>query len=69
MSTPTAKIRMYTMQFCGDCARAKSFLKQHQVSFEEVSIENTPGAADFVVHANNGKRRVPTFEVGVAAVP
>ncbi len=57
------KIRMYTTQFCGDCYRAKSLLSKHAVSIEEINIEKTPGAADFVMRANNGKRRVPTFEV------
>jgi mycoredoxin len=63
MDTPSPTIRMYTTQCCADCFRAKSFLNRHQVSFEEVNIEKTPGAADFVIHANDGKRRVPTFEV------
>lgn len=57
------RVRMYTTQWCGDCFRAKSFLKQHQVPFEEINLETTPGAAEFVMLANQGKRRVPTFEV------
>jgi len=61
ISTP--KIRMYTTQWCPDCVRAKGFLNQRQISFEEISIEKTPGAADFVIRANGGKRRVPTLEV------
>ncbi len=56
-------IRVYTTTWCGDCHRAKWFLKKHQVDFEEVVIDETPGAAEFVVRANQGKRRVPTFEV------
>jgi len=64
MATLGQKIRMYTTQYCGDCVRAKWFLNQRQVAFEEISIEKTPGAADFVIRANQGKRRVPTFEVG-----
>lgn len=59
----TQKIRMYTTQYCGDCYRAKSLLTQHAVAIEEINIEKTPGAADFVMRANQGKRRVPTFEV------
>lgn len=55
---------MYTTRFCGDCYRAKFFLTQREVSFEEIDIEKTPGAAEFVIRANNGLRRVPTFEVG-----
>ena len=54
---------MYTTQFCGDCYRAKWFLTQRDVPYEEINIEKDPGAADFVIQANKGKRRVPTFEV------
>ena len=63
MKTPDQRIRVYTTQWCGDCFRAKSFLTQRQIAFEEVNIETTPGAAEFVMQANHGKRRVPTFEV------
>ncbi len=63
MKVQSQKIRMYTTQFCGDCYRAKWFLNQRQISFEEINIEKIPDAADFVIRANNGKRRVPTFDV------
>ena len=63
MATTSQKIRMYTTQCCGDCVRAKWFLNERQITFEEISIERTPGAADFVLRANAGKRRVPTFEI------
>jgi len=63
MRAQSQKIRMYTTQFCGDCYRAKWFLTLRNVSFEEINIEKMPDAADFVIRANNGKRRVPTFEV------
>jgi mycoredoxin len=56
-------IRIYTTSWCPDCYRAKSFLKQRGVTFEEINIEHTPGAAEFVMSSNQGKRRVPTFEV------
>lgn len=59
----SSRIRMYTTGWCGDCHRAKWFLKERRVYFEEINIEETPGAADFVIFANQGKRRVPTFEV------
>lgn len=55
-------VRMYTTTWCPDCYRAKHFLTDRSVSFEEINIEETPGAADFVIHVNHGKRRVPTFE-------
>jgi mycoredoxin len=57
------KIRMYTTRWCPDCHRAKRFLSERGVSFEEINIEEIEGAAEFILKANNGKRRVPTFEV------
>lgn len=57
------KLRMYTATQCPDCWRAKSFLKSRGVPYEEVNIEDVPGAAEFVTAANHGRRRVPTFEL------
>lgn len=53
---------MYTTTWCPDCWRAKYFLNEHDIPFEEINIEETQGAAEFVTAANNGKRRVPTFQ-------
>jgi len=55
---------MYTTTWCGDCRRAKSFMKERGVVFREVNIEQDPAAAALVIQANKGKRKVPTFEVG-----
>jgi len=60
---PTATIRMYTTMWCADCYRAKRFLQSRGVDFKEISIEEVEGAAEFVIAANHGKRKVPTFEV------
>lgn len=57
-------ITMYTTAWCPDCRRAKTFLKERGVDFREVNIEVDPSAEEIVVEANNGKRKVPTFEVG-----
>jgi mycoredoxin len=57
-------IKMYTTGYCADCRRAKWFLNHHQLPFEEINIEEVPGAEEFVISANQGKRKVPTFEVG-----
>ena len=58
-----ATIRIYTTPWCPDCYRAKSFLRERGVAFEEINVEQTEGAAEFVMRSNQGKRRVPTFEV------
>ncbi|MGH9491690.1 MAG: glutaredoxin family protein [Terriglobales bacterium] len=56
-------IRMYTTTWCPDCRRAKAFLHERGIGFEEINIEETAGAAETVVANNGGKRKVPTFEI------
>lgn len=58
-----ANIKMYTTEWCGDCRTAKRYLRELGVEFEEVNIEANDEAAQFVIKANEGKRKVPTFEV------
>ncbi len=60
---PATTIRIYTTMWCPDCYRAKRYLQSRGVQFEEISIEQVEGAAEFVIAANHGKRKVPTFEV------
>lgn len=55
---------MYSTTWCPDCRRAKSFLKERGVEFREIDIEQDPAAEEIVIKANNGKRKVPTLEVG-----
>ena len=57
-------IRMYTTSWCSDCRRAKQFLRERQMPFEEIDIEADPEAEEFVKRANGGKSKVPTFDVG-----
>jgi mycoredoxin len=56
-------IKMYTTTWCGDCRSAKRFLNEQGLVFDEVNIEEEEGAAEYVMKVNNGKRKVPTFEV------
>lgn len=58
-----AGIRIYTTTWCGDCRNAKRYLKEQGVSFEEIDIEEDEQAAEFVMQANRGLQKVPTFEV------
>jgi glutaredoxin len=57
-------ITMYSTNWCPDCRRAKSFLRERGVDFREVDIEQDPSAEAIVIKANDGKRTVPTLEVG-----
>jgi mycoredoxin len=54
---------MYSTRWCCDCRRAKNFLRERGVQFREVNIDQTPGAEEIVLRANDGKRKVPTIEV------
>ncbi len=54
---------MYTSPWCPDCRRTKQFLIQHAIPFVEINIEEVEGAAEFVMAANQGKRRIPTLEI------
>lgn len=56
-------VRVYTTTWCPDCVRAKQFLSARGVIFEEINIEETEGAAEFVIAVNRGRRCVPTIEV------
>ena len=57
-------ITIYGTVWCADCRRAKQFLRERNVAFREVNIEDTPEAQELVLRVNNGRRKVPTIEVG-----
>ncbi|MDQ3255408.1 MAG: glutathione S-transferase N-terminal domain-containing protein [Acidobacteriota bacterium] len=54
---------MYTTTWCGDCRNAKRFLNDNGIAYEEINIEEHDHAAEHVMKINNGKRKVPTFEI------
>ncbi len=58
-----ADIKMYTTTWCGDCRTAKRFLSEQGIAYEEINLEEHEGAAEYVMKVNDGKRKVPTFEV------
>jgi glutaredoxin len=57
-------LTMYTTPWCPDCRRAKTFLRERGVEFREVNIEKDPSAEEVVLKANDGRRKVPTMEIG-----
>lgn len=58
-----SNVVMYTTSWCPDCRRAKTFMKERGIAFREVNIEQDDSAEDVVIEANQGKRKVPTFEI------
>jgi glutaredoxin len=57
-------ITIYTTPWCPDCRRTKQFLRERGVSFKEVNIEQDAEAEELVLRVNDGRRKVPTIEVG-----
>jgi glutaredoxin len=58
-----AEITIYGTQWCGDCRRAKQFLRDRGVAFKEVNIDESPEAEELVTRVNDGLRKIPTIEV------
>ena len=56
-------VRMYTRVGCEDSSAARDFLREQGVRFEEVDIDQNSEAMAFVMAANEGKQRTPTFDV------
>ena len=54
-------VTMYTTSWCGNCARLKRQLHEAGVTFDEINIEETPGASEIVERVNNGNQTVPTL--------
>lgn len=57
------EITVYGNPWCGDCRRAKKFLQDRGVAFHEVNVDENPEAIELVMRVNDGRRKIPTFEV------
>ena len=57
------RIVMYTTSWCRDCKLAKRFLDGRGIPYEEIDIDQSPEAAEFVMRQNDGMRKVPTLDV------
>ena len=62
MCVEMAQLRVYGSTYCSDCRRAKNFLRERGIPFDEVNIDEMPDAVELVMRVNDGRRKVPTFE-------
>ena len=53
-------IKLYGADWCPDCRRAKSYLKENQIAFEFIDVDLDKEATAKVEAINNGKRIIPT---------
>jgi mycoredoxin len=56
------KLTVYTAPWCRDCHVAKRWLAQNNIFYQEINIEETPGAAEEVMQ-RTGKRAIPQFVI------
>lgn len=55
-------LRIYSAPWCGDCRRLDRWLKENDLGFPKVDIEQEEGAAE-QLEAATGKRGIPYFLV------
>lgn len=60
---PSGGIVMYCNRWCPDCRKARTWLQERDLSFEEVDIDRVPEAARRVREWSGGYRVTPTFEI------
>ncbi len=54
-------IKMYGADWCPDCRRAKTFLKDKNIAYDFIDVDLDKSATRLVESINNGKRIIPTI--------
>lgn len=57
-------LTMYCRTWCGDCARARRWLDEHNIDYVEVDVDDDDGARDLAAGLNEGRLHTPTFTLG-----
>ena len=57
------KVKVYSTQTCPYCFKAKDFLRDHGVEYEDIDVGKNPKAAIEMVH-KSGQMGVPVIEIG-----
>ncbi|MDX8388293.1 MAG: glutaredoxin 3 [Ghiorsea sp.] len=55
----TAKIEVYSGDYCPYCVRAKSLLKQRDLEFTEYDVQKEPNKRAEMMKRSNGGRSIP----------
>jgi glutaredoxin len=59
----STKIKLFSHNECVHCVAARKFLSAHQIFFEEVDVEYTPGALQELAKLMGSPRHVPVLAV------
>jgi len=55
----TAKIEIYSGDYCPYCSRAKALLKERGLAFTEYNVQTEPEKRDEMMKRSNGGRTIP----------
>jgi thioredoxin reductase (NADPH) len=55
------RVKLFGANWCPDCRRAKSFLRDNSINFEFIDVDKYDWATQKVEAINNGKRIIPTI--------
>ena len=58
---PAGRVVVYGADWCPDCRRAKSFLRDNHINFQSIDVDEFDWATDLVEEINNGRRTIPTI--------
>lgn len=61
--TSKPKVIVYSTQMCPWCHKAKDFLKEHDIEFEDIDVGKDHEAAHRMVE-KSGQTGVPVIEIG-----
>ncbi len=56
-----SSIVVYGATWCPDCKRAKQFLGEQRIQYQNIDIDEDPASVTFVEKINSGKRIIPTI--------
>jgi len=56
-----SKVQLFGADWCPDCRRAKSFLRDNGINFDFIDVDKYDWATQKVEEINNGKRIIPTI--------
>lgn len=57
-------IRIYGVEWCGDCIRTRRFLNNNEIDYQWINIDRDKSGEQIVLTLNNGMRSVPTIIFG-----
>ena len=57
-----AKVKVYSTNACPWCVRAKEWLKENNIEFEEINVQEDHNAAEDMVR-RSGQTGVPVIEI------